>query len=266
MTADLHRDLKLLDILEALPCAEEANTQGLRQRLSELCQAQSVEESPERIADAVDQYTGNRPVVQVFTPWNRPSSRTAWESLRAAFQSYEERRDALCKRMEVTMIGLCAVTSLCVGVWAGLSSLNFMPVMIGVMGGVMAAAVFMPVTLVSFFVGSAFVFPRLKKSQQAQAHVTPWVRTDTPRSPVEQMSEAKRDVERLTRWLTAPAAVVALRELSRGEVPITERDAFELDLLVKADHKARAHQAERAKDAVWQECLDQLAHGPQVTA
>jgi hypothetical protein len=74
----------------------------------------------------------------------------------------------------------------------------------------------------------------------------------------QQLLEAEPEMERMKKWLSSPDAVQALRKLRQSPVPITRRDAIELDRLCFISQHRHEEQSRASRAIEWQHALDEL--------
>lgn len=259
MTNVLTQDLRLLDILEALPSAEEPDTQALRERLARLCEAQSLADvPPERIDQAVAQYLGRRVPLEPFKPWKRPDSLEHWQSVKDHLAARAEllRRapGQLFRRLSGLVAGLtCAA--------AGLGVL-FHPAHQSWMGFfTLVSVVFIVTAGLSAFLGSLWIDEGGPDYRRHKEFSRQWLRSDAIfgwMTDAWQWAEADPDLKRMGKWLASPEAVEALKALRLSHVPITNRDAVELDELTTQTVDRLHRESREARAEEWNRTLNQL--------
>lgn len=260
-SSQLHQDLRLLDVLEALPRPTETNSDALRDRLTALCTAQSLEASPERIEQAVSHYlTARLPAVPSDTlPWERPATNKEWRALvqeQARLQADADKTGDIAFKFALATFLACFVGSI---VW----SVRTCPVGTWPLFGLMGGTVGFAFGLVAASTMSGLVklicgrFPAARQRRQFQARW--WAKRDEE----DQLNEAKPDLDKMKRWLAAPTATDVLRQIARSPVPLTLRDALGLDELAAVDEtRQQAQNQANAAAAVaqeWQRSLQVLA-------
>jgi hypothetical protein len=259
----LNQDLRLLDLLEALPRPTEGNTAALRERLTALCAAQSIEATPTRIEQVVTHYLEGRLVVAAAPelPWSRPASREEWQTVQASLQE-AVRADVANDRCRGIVGVSVGVLSILVGIglgiwlndnWADRLFFGFLGTLLGLASGVILG--FLSAGLTGALQATRTV------TQQRKGWVAQWCAVN--HAWAGQWDETTPDLKRLQRWLSAPSATEALRHIACSPVPLSHRDAHGLDALAEAD-EAQLRQQNEVKDAEvaaqeWQRSLTMLA-------
>lgn len=259
MPAALTQDLKLLDILEALPSDEEPNSEALRQRLKTLCATQSMEATDARIERAVDHYLAQRspaPTTSALS-WARPASQEEWVAIRNDMQEALNQFQRLLTGLGISLLvlmgaGLLALlTQMVVGQnrFSGWLGIVFLAGLTSVFWGFPVYQIIKAVVLERR--------PWLKRARQLFTTWTGANRVDPENAAL--MEAVQPDVKRLARWLKTPQSAAALQIIAKGPVPVTRRDAQQLDRLVAEARAAAKAQHAQNQAQEWEDSLRELA-------
>lgn len=269
----LTQDLRLLDTLDAA-CQEVAPSQ-VRERLVELCGIHQLNVPDAQIDRAVALYVGHpepSAPVEPFTLWKRAASKEEWETVIASMQAYKDRSRDYDENEALWCMSFIALAVIGNIVGVCLSDLNaHQKIALCTFGSVLVAMGSGAIIASLSVVWNKWGLGRLRRhwNKEGVAQRDLWTHPDfkspsTERqpskrhAPLHQMAEAPRDVEKLKGWRAVPEALLALRQIVRSDAPITRRDAFELDRLVKAHQDKEAQKRQQAQDEQWRQDLEAL--------
>lgn len=264
VSPQLTQDLKLLDILEALPRPEEPDTQALRARLAALCSSQSVDATPKRIGAAVQRYMGDhdaQPQIST-TLWERPESEAAREGDSDSLKSSR-------KRLTHWAVGWGVLT---ITIWLAMLVATCCLLPEDPHDSTSMTARFFLLGLLCFPIisGGGYrlfkwgILERLPWLRRARTHAVRW----TGQSEMNEFSncalhDAPVDIALLARWLASPAAANSLRQVAQSSVSLTQRDAKALTELAMADEVRMAVEKRAQQEVIdghtWKQSMALLA-------
>lgn len=269
----LSQDLRLLDTLDA--AGGEATPVQVRERLVELCDIHQLTVPEAQIDRAVALYVGTpepSAPAEPFTLWKRAATKEEWEAVIASMQAYKARREDYDNHEACWCMGFVALAVIANIIGVCLSDADAPKKFVLCLFGSM----FVALGSGAIIAGLAGVwnkrgFGRLRRrwDKEGAAQRDLWTHPDfkspaTERQPskrhvaLHQMAEAPRDIEKLKAWRAVPEALLALRQIVRSNAPITHRDAFELDRLVKAHQDKEAQKQRQVQDEQWRQDLEAL--------
>lgn len=266
--ANLNQDLRLLDILEALPRPEEPDTQALRDRLSALCASQSLEASPARIEQAVNHFLAGHipePMSSEALDWVRPSSLAEREAWAACLSQASEklRKIEMYWLFGTSMLGLLP---LFLGMVIAFNILNndWATVCPAWAGFSLVCAPFW-VSGLSYLVYGRFKRWRLERHpwfKAARDLSLRWRKTSYLQDAAG-LAEYPEDIQKMKHWLASSKATAALRQIAKSDVPLSWDDARHLNRLADADAKIQQQladaNAQEEATRLWKQSLVQLA-------
>lgn len=261
--ATLNQDLRLLDILEALPRPEEPDTQALRDRLSALCASQSLDASPARIEQAVNHFLAGRipePMSSEALDWVRPSSLAERENWATCLSQASGK----VEKIEVVWIlgtfFLWPFALFAEAVIAYAWAVDFPNWAAFLM-------IFYPLwgSFLSYLAYGRFKRWSLERRpwfKAARDLSLRWRKTSSLQDAAG-LAEYPEDIQKMKHWLASPKATAALRQIAKSDVPLSWDDAHHLNRLADADAKIQQQvtdaKAQEEATRLWRQSMAQLA-------